>query len=45
MWNRAQQSEVHAVESSYLRGACGMRRWESESYEILYEQYGVGTCI
>ncbi len=25
-WNRAQQLRVHAVEMSYLRGACGMVR-------------------
>ncbi len=25
-WNRAQQSRVHAVEMSYLRGACGVTR-------------------
>ncbi len=27
-WNGAQQSRVCAVEMSYLRGACGVSRWE-----------------
>ncbi len=26
-WNGAQQSRMHAVEMSYLRGACGVSRW------------------
>ncbi len=35
-WNRAQQSRVCAVEMSYLRGACGLTRWEGESSESVY---------
>ncbi len=27
-WNEAQQSRVHAVEMSYLRGVRGMSRWD-----------------
>ncbi len=36
-WNRAQQSRVRAVEMSYLRGACGVMRWDDESNESVYE--------
>ncbi len=36
-WNRAQQSRVRAVEMSYLRGACGVTRWDGESNESVYE--------
>ena len=32
-WNSTQQSKVYAVEMSYLRGACGVIRWEDESIE------------
>ncbi len=32
-WSRAQQSRVHAVEMSYLRGACGVNKWDSVSNE------------
>ena len=31
------QSRVHAVEMSYLRGACGMTGWDGESNESMYE--------
>ncbi len=31
MWNRAQQSRVHTLEMSYLRGACGVIWWDGES--------------
>ncbi len=44
MWNRAQQSRVHSVEMSYLRGACGMTRWEGESNEHVYERFCLGVC-
>ncbi len=37
MWNRVQQSRVRAVEMSYLRGACGVTRWEGENNESMYE--------
>ena len=29
----AQQSRVHAVDMSYLRGACGLTRWEDKNNE------------
>ncbi len=32
-WSRAQQSRVCAVEMSYLRGACGVNRWDGVSNE------------
>ncbi len=34
-WNGAQQSRVHAVEMNYLRGACGVSRWDRLSNEIV----------
>ena len=37
-WNRAQQSRVHAVEISFLRGAHGMTRWMGEHNENVYER-------
>ena len=33
---------VCAVEMSYLRGACGVTRWEGESNESVYERCGMG---
>ena len=40
---------VCAVEISYLRGACGVARWEGESNESVYERRGMeisanGVC-
>ncbi len=29
---------------SYLREACGVTRWESESNESVYERCGMGAC-
>ncbi len=29
-WNAAQQSRIRAVEMSYIRGACGVLRWDRE---------------
>ncbi len=42
--NRVYQSRVHTVEMSYLRGACGVTRWEGEINESVYERCGMGTC-
>ncbi len=42
-WNRAQQSRVCVVEMSYLRGACGVTRWDGESNESVYERCGMGS--
>ncbi len=36
-WNGVQQSRVCAVEMSYLRGACGVSRWDGLSNESVYE--------
>ncbi len=41
--DRAQQSRVRAAERSYLRGACGVTRWNDESNESMYERCGMGT--
>ncbi len=42
-WNRAQQSRVRPVEMSYLRGACGVTRWDGESNESMYERCEMGS--
>ncbi len=34
-WNGAQQSRVHAVERSYLRGSYGVSRWDGLSNECI----------
>ena len=41
-WTRAQKSRVHVVEMSYLRRTCGVKRWEGESKESMYERCGTG---
>ena len=33
------------MEISYLRGTCGMTRWEGESNESMYEGCGMGPCV
>ncbi len=43
-WNGAQQSRVRAVEMSYLRGACGMSRWDGLNNESVYERCGMRGC-
>ncbi len=40
-WNGAQLSKVCAVEMSYLRGACGVNRWDGLSNESVYERCGM----
>ncbi len=42
MWNRAQQSRVHAVKMSYLRAVCGVTTWDGQS-KSMYEWGGMGT--
>ncbi len=32
------------MEMSYLRGACGVTKWEDESNESMYERCGMGAC-
>lgn len=44
MWNRAQESRVHAVDMCNLRGAYGVLRWDGENTENIYEIFGMGTC-
>ncbi len=44
-WNRAQQSEVHAVEMSYLRGTCGVARWENKSNELACMKHVAGELV
>ncbi len=43
-WNGPQQSRVHAVEMSYLKGACGVSRWNGLSNESVYESSGMKGC-
>ncbi len=40
-WNATEQSRIRAVEMSYLRGACGMSRWDGESNEDMYGRFGM----
>ncbi len=40
-WNGAQESGVHAVEMSYLKGACGVRKWDGLSNKSVYERCGM----
>ncbi len=40
-WNGAQQSRVRAVVMSYLRGACGVSRWDGLSNASVYERCGI----
>ena len=32
------------MKRSYLRGVCGLLRWEDESNESVYERCGMGLC-
>ncbi len=41
MWNAVQQSRIQAVEMSYIRGACGVSRWDGESNENTYGRFGI----
>ncbi len=36
-WSRAQQWRVCAVEMSYLRGACGVNRWDGVSNDSVHK--------
>ncbi len=45
MWNSSQQSRVCAVEMSYLRGACGVTRWDGQSNESVYEKCGMASQV
>ncbi len=38
-----QQCIVCVVEMSYLRGACGVTKWEGESNESVYKRCDMGT--
>ena len=40
-WSETHQSKIRAVEMDYLRGACGVTRWERESNERIYNRYGM----
>ncbi len=40
-WNAAQQSQIRAVEMSYMRVACGVSRWDRESNEDTYGRFGM----
>ncbi len=42
-WNTAQQAPLKAVEMSYIRGACGVLKWDLESNEKVYVRYGMST--
>ena len=42
-WNERQRSRIQAVEMSYLRNACGVRRMDGESNESVYERFGMSS--
>ena len=44
IWDREHQSRVRVVETSYLKGACGVTRWEGESNDNVHERCGMGPC-
>ncbi len=41
-WNGAQKVRVHAVEMSYLRGACGVSRWDGLKMSVYDRCGGIG---
>ncbi len=43
IWNEGQRSRMQAVEMSYLRGACGLNRMNSESNENAYGKFGMSV--
>ncbi len=43
-WNAAQQSRIQAVEVSYVRGACGVSRWDAESNEDMYGRFDMSKA-
>ncbi len=43
-WNGAQQSRVRAVEVSYVRGVCGVSRWDGLRKASVYERCGMRKC-
>ncbi len=40
-WNAAQQSQISAVEMSYMRGPRGVLRWDGESNEDMYRRFSM----
>ncbi len=40
-WNEAQQSRVRTAEMTYLRGVCGVSRWDRLSNESVHERCGM----
>ncbi len=41
----AQQSQIlQAVEVSYMRGACGVSRWDAESNEDMYGRFDMSEA-
>ena len=43
VWNESQRSRIQAVEMSFLRGACGVRRMNGDSNERVYERFGMSS--
>ncbi len=43
-WNAAQQSRIRAVEMSYMRGACGVSRWDGKSNEDVHLRFGMSEA-
>ncbi len=33
------------MEMSYIKGTCGVSRWDGESYESMYDRFGTGVTV
>ncbi len=42
-WIAEQQTRIRTVDMSYIRGACGVSRWDKESNENMYERFCMGV--
>ncbi len=43
VWNQSQRSKIQAVEMSFLRGGCGVKRMDGESNEDVYKKFGMSS--
>ncbi len=41
IWNAAQQSQIQAVEISYMRDDCGVSKWDRQSNGNMYGRFGM----
>ncbi len=43
VWNQSQRSKIQAVETSYLRGGCGVNRMDGKCNENVYRKFGLSS--